>query len=270
MKRRFFQIGSLLISNSYFGSFFYNNIYQGWFKGVCIPFMNCYGCPLAMVSCPIGTLQHFVILKAIPFLLIGFLGTIGLVVGRMTCGWLCPFGFAQEMLYKIRTPKLHPGRVFSYTKYLSLIVLTILVAFFVGEPWFCKLCPAGTLEAGIPIVLWNPSGDIFTQGGPIVTRIGVLFSVKLLILFTLVLSAIFIHQPFCRYACPLGAIYSLFNRVSFFRMRLYAHRCGFFHEYQDICPMEVNAQQNPNDKDCIRCLECTKCRSLAFKPFWRR
>ncbi len=270
MKRRFFQIGSLLISNSYIGSVFYNKIYQGWFKGICIPFMNCYGCPLAMVSCPIGTLQHFVIIKAIPFLLIGFLGMIGLVVGRMTCGWLCPFGFAQEMLYKIRTPKLHPGRVFNYTKYLSLIVLTILVAFFVGEPWFCKLCPAGTLEAGIPLVLWNPSGDIFVQGGPIVSRVGLLFHVKLLILSTLTLAAIFIHQPFCRYACPLGAIYSLFNKVSFFRMRLYAHKCGFFHEYQDICPMEVNAQQNPNDKDCIRCLECTKCRSLAFKPFWRR
>jgi polyferredoxin len=153
---------------------------------------------------------------------------------------------------------------------LSLIVLTILVAFFVGEPWFCKLCPAGTLEAGIPLVLWNPSGDIFVQGGPIVSRVGLLFYVKLLILSTLALAAIFIHQPFCRYACPLGAIYSLFNKVSFFRMRLYAHKCGFFHEYQDICPMEVNAQQNPNDKDCIRCLECTKCKSLAFKPFWRR
>lgn len=270
MKRRLFQIGSLLISNSYFGSIFYSNIYQGWFKGVCIPFMNCYGCPLAVVSCPIGTLQHFVIIKAIPFFLIGFLGIVGLVVGRMTCGWLCPFGFAQEMLHKIKTPKLHLPGIFNYTKYLSLILLTILVAFLVGEPWFCKLCPVGTLEAGIPIILWNPGGDIFTQGGPIVSRVGMLFNVKLLILFSFVAAAIFIHQPFCRYACPLGAIYSVFNKVSFFRIKVYAEKCGFFHEYHQICPMEVNAQKSPNDKDCIRCLECTKCRSLAFKAFWKR
>ncbi len=270
MKRRLFQIGALLVSNSYVGSVFYSNIYQGWFKGVCIPFMNCYGCPLALVSCPIGTLQHYVIIGAIPFFLIGFLGIIGLVVGRMTCGWLCPFGFVQEMLHKIKTPKLHPNRIFNHTKYLSLIGLTILVAFFLGEPWFCKLCPVGTLEAGIPIVLWNPGGDIFNQAGSIVSRVGLLFYIKLLILFGFVSGAIFIHQPFCRYACPLGAIYSLFNKVSFFQIRLYHERCGFFHEYEEICPMEVNAQQRPNDKDCIRCLECTKCKSLAFKPFWRK
>jgi ferredoxin-type protein NapH len=270
MKRRLFQIGSLLLSNSYFASVFRSNIYQGWFKGVCIPFMNCYGCPLAMVSCPIGTLQHFVIIKAVPFLLIGFLGIIGLVVGRMTCGWLCPFGFTQEMLYKIKTPKLYPSKVFNYTKYLSLIGLTILVAFFVAEPWFCKLCPVGTLEAGIPIVSWNPSGDIFTQGGAMISRVGLLFDVKLFILFVLVSAAIFIHQPFCRYLCPLGAIYSIFNKVSFFQMKIYREKCGFFHEYRKICPMDLEVHQTPNDKDCIRCLECIKCRSVAFKPFWRR
>jgi len=219
MKRRFFQVGSLLISNSYLGSFFYSKIYQGWFKGTCIPFMNCYGCPLAIASCPIGTLQHFVIIKAIPFLLIG---------------------------------------------------LTLLVAFFVGEPWLCKLCPVGTLEAGIPIVLWNPGGDIFTQGGAVASRIGLLFDFKLLILFGFVAMAIFVHQPFCRFACPLGAIYSVFNKISFYRIKAYNEKCGFFHEYQETCPMEINAQQNPNDKDCIRCLECTKCKSLVFKPFWRR
>ena len=270
MKRRLFQIGAVLVSNSYFGSIFYGNIYQGWLKGVCIPFMNCYGCPLALVSCPIGTLQHFAIIGAVPFLLIGFLGTVGLVVGRMTCGWLCPFGFVQEMLHKIKTPKLHPPRILTYTKYVSLIGLTILVAFLVGEPWFCKLCPVGTLEAGIPIVSWNPSGDIFTQDGSIVSRVGLLFYIKILILLGFGSAAVFIHQPFCRYACPLGAIYSLFNKVSFFKIKLYRGKCGFFHEYEKTCPMEVNAQQNPNDKDCIRCLECTKCRSLAFKAFWRK
>ncbi len=270
MKRRLFQIGTLVVSNSYVGSVFFSNIYQGWFKGVCIPVMNCYGCPLAMVSCPIGTLQHFVIIKAFPLMLVGILGIIGLTVGRMTCGWLCPFGFFQEMLYKVNTRKFFPGKAWSYSKYLFLLGLTLLVAFWVGEPWFCKLCPVGTLEAGIPIVAWNPGGDIFTQGGSIISRVGALFYLKLSILFALVAAAVMVHQPFCRYACPLGAIWSLFNKLSLFRLKVNAGACTFFEDCHQGCPMDINVHQDANDGDCIRCLECTKwkCKMVKFEPVW--
>jgi len=269
-KRRLVQIGTLVVSNSYIGSFFYNNIYQGWFKGVCVPFMNCYGCPLAVMSCPIGTLQHFVIIKAVPFLLIGFVGVIGLVVGRMFCGWLCPFGFIQEMLYKIKIKKFYPRKAFSYSKYVILAGLTLVVAYWVGEPWFCKLCPVGTLEAGIPIILWNPSGDIFTYGGSIISRVGFLFYTKLLILGGIVFTAILIHQPFCRYICPMGAIWSVFNKFSLFRLWVRKDTCAFFYECHQGCPMEVQVHNSPNDLDCTRCLECTKwkCKSIKFKLAW--
>jgi ferredoxin-type protein NapH len=270
MKRRLFQIGTLVVSNSYIGAVFLNRIYQGPFKGVCVPVMNCYGCPLATVSCPIGTLQHFVIIKAFPFMLLGFLGLIGLVVGRMTCGWLCPFGFFQEMLYKIKTKKFYPKKAYSYSKYLVLVGLTLLVAFWLGEPWFCKLCPVGTLEAGIPFVLWNPTGDMFTEGGSIVSRVGLLFYIKLSILFALVAFAILVHQPFCRYMCPLGAIWSLFNRFSLFKLKVSHEVCAFFEDCHQGCPMDINVHVNANDGDCIRCLECTKwkCKTVKFGPAW--
>ncbi|MGB8656898.1 MAG: 4Fe-4S binding protein [Candidatus Zixiibacteriota bacterium] len=269
-KRRFFQIGTLVVSNSYVGSILYNNIYQGWFKGICVPVMNCYGCPLAVMSCPIGTLQHFVIIKAIPFMLIGFLGTIGLVVGRMTCGWLCPFGFFQEMLYKIKTRKLYPRKVFNYTKYVILIGLTLLVAYWVGEPWFCKLCPVGSLEASVPLSLWNPSGDIFTQGGSVVSRAGVLFFTKILILGAVVTAAIFVYQPFCRYACPLGAIWSMFNRFSLFQMKTCDDTCELGEECREECPMDIYVHKTPNAGDCTRCLECTKCENVRFQLAWSK
>lgn len=270
MKRRLFQIGTLVVSNSYVASLWYNNIYQGWFKGICVPVMNCYGCPLAIMSCPIGTLQHFVIIKAFPLMLIGFLGIIGLVVGRMTCGWLCPFGFFQEMLYKIKTKKFYPRRVFSYSKYVVLIGLTLLVAYWVGEPWFCKLCPVGSLEASVPISLWNPSGDIFTQDGSIISQLGGLFYVKIFILLVLGSFAVFVHQPFCRYACPLGAIWSVFNKLSLFKLKVNSDVCAFFEDCHQGCPMEINVHHDANDGDCIRCLECTKwtCKSVSFKPVW--
>ncbi len=270
MKRRLFQIGALVISNSYLGSVFFSRIYQGWFKGVCVPFMNCYGCPLAMVSCPIGTLQHFVIIKAFPLMLVGLLGIIGLTVGRMTCGWLCPFGFFQEMLYKIKTKKFFPDKAWSYSKYVVLVGLTLLVAFWVGEPWFCKLCPVGTLEAGIPMVAWNPGGDIFTEGGSIVSRVGTLFYFKILILLALIAAAILVRQPFCRYACPLGAIWSVFNKLSLFRLKVNGGACAFLEDCHQTCPTYVDVHRDANDGDCIRCLECTKwkCKTVKFKPVW--
>ena len=232
--------------------------------------MNCYGCPLAVMSCPIGTLQHFVIIKAIPFFLIGFIGVIGLTVGRMFCGWICPVGFFQEMLYKIKTKKYYPKKVFKYTKYVVLIGLTLLVAYWVGEPWFCKLCPVGSLEAGIPIVLWNPGGDLFTDGGSIVSRVGLLFYTKLFILGAVVAAAIFIHQPFCRYLCPMGAIWSVFNKFSLFELKVHTDACAFFDDCHQGCPMEINVHHSPNDGDCTRCLECTKwkCKSVRFKLTW--
>ncbi len=233
-----------------------------------MPVMNCYGCPLALVSCPIGTLQHFVIIKAFPLMLIGFLGIIGLVVGRMTCGWLCPFGFFQEMLYKIKTKKFYPKKVFTYSKYVILVGLTLLIAYWVGEPWFCKLCPVGSLEASVPISLWNPGGDIFTQGGSIVSRLGLLFYIKISLLFALVTAAIFVHQPFCRYVCPLGAIWSVFNRFSLFQMKVWGDTCELFDECRRGCPMDIEVHQNPNDGNCTRCLECTKCKNVRFKPIW--
>ena len=274
MKRRLFQIGSLLISNSYLVTFFNKTIYQGWFKGVCVPFMNCYGCPLAVASCPIGTLQHFVIIKAFPLLLVGFLGIIGMTIGRMTCGWLCPFGFFQEMLHKIKTPKLNPPKILKNLKYVSLVI-TIIIAFLLAEPWFCKLCPIGSLEASIPLVIWNPSGDFFAGDGSIITRLSLLCYTKMVILILLVAAAIFIAQPFCRYLCPLGATYSIFNRFSLWRMKSSPQDCadcgGCLKNLEKrICPTEVNVYQNPNDMDCIRCLNCTPCPTVEFKFSWKK
>ncbi len=274
MKRRLFQIGSLVFSNSYLATFFNHTIYQGWFKGVCIPFMNCYGCPLALASCPIGTMQHFAMIKAFPLLLVGFLGLIGMTVGRMTCGWLCPFGFFQEMLHKIRTKKLSPPGVLVNLKYASLAI-TIMVAVFLSEPWFCKLCPVGSLEASIPLIAWNPGGDFFAGEGSIVARLSSLFYIKMAILAVLVASAIFIAQPFCRYLCPLGATYSIFNRYSLWRMESSTENCedcgGCLKNLEErICPTDVNVYQSPNHADCIRCLNCTRCANVSFKCSWKK
>jgi len=231
--------------------------------------MNCYGCPLATVSCPIGTLQHFVIIKAVPFMLIGFLVVIGTTVGRMACGWVCPFGFFQEWLYKIKTKKFHPKKFWSYSKYFILVILTLVIAYFLAEPWFCKLCPVGTLEAGIPLIIWNPSSDVFSPENSIAARVGTLFYLKVLILVGIVGLAVIIKRAFCRFICPLGAIFSLFNRFSFFKLKVEKDGCLACKECEEKCPMDLNVYANTNDPDCIRCLKCTECQGVSWEFKWK-
>ena len=168
MRRRIVQTISALAANPYFPSLFKRQIYQGRLKGICVPILNCYSCPLAVGACPIGSLQHVLASLRSPFAsapyqsglyIIGSLGIVGSLIGRMSCGWLCPFGLLQELLYKIPTPKTSIPRFMSYGKYAFLAIMVVALPILIvdnsgyGQTWFCKwVCPAGTLEAGIPMV----------------------------------------------------------------------------------------------------------------------
>ena len=179
--RRWVQISSTVLANSYVGAFYTKNVNINALKGGCVPFLNCYACPSALFSCPIGALQHFMAIHTFPYYLMAFVSFIGLTVGRMACGWVCPFGLLQDLMHKIRSPKFRTPAYLRYVKYLALLVLVIILPYTTGELWFSKLCPAGTLTAGIPWALWNPenptTGRLVLPQGP-----GVIFYLALMIL----------------------------------------------------------------------------------------
>lgn len=244
--RRTAQIGSLVINNSYFLSFM---------KFCPTVGMNCYACPLAIGACPIGSLQHFMIIERIPFFLIGFFTMIGGVVGRAVCGWFCPIGWLQEIINKIPSPKLKINfKPLKYSKYIVLLVLVLIVPYLTKDPWFSKLCFIGTIEAGIPLALFDEEVRLM---------IGPFFFSKLGLAALLLTSFIFVKRGFCRFLCPLGAIYSLFNRFSFLHLRVDS-RCTKCNHCQDVCPVEINVYENPNSTECIRCLECTSCAHVSL------
>ncbi len=185
---------------------------------------------------------------------LGMLGLIGSLVGRMPCAWLCPFGLMQELIHKIPSMKVEIPRVLTYLKYMILALFVFLLPLLVvdefgyGVTWFCKyICPAGTLEAGIPMMVLQPSLRELT---------GVLYYNKLMILAVFLVLMIFIRRPFCRIACPLGAIYSFFNRASMFRMVHNADACVGCKKCYSDCPMGVKIFEGANQLDCIRCLKC--------------
>jgi polyferredoxin len=237
-------------------------LYEGPLKRFCVPGMNCYSCPGALGACPIGALQAALSERnrRFPFYVIGYLAAVGMAVGRFICGWLCLFGLLQELLYKIPTPKLRipekTDRVLRFLKYLVLAILVIGLPLLyrsdygAGEPFFCKfLCPVGTLEGGVPLVLLN---DVLRPA------LGWLFRWKMLILILCLVSCVFVYRPFCKYICPLGAFYSLFQRISIVRMKVDTGACIHCGACGNACAMNVDPSKTPNSTECIRCGECMK------------
>lgn len=217
--------------------------------GVCSPVFYCHGCPLASMACPIGVLVNFSTLRLIPFVTLGILGLVGTFGGRFVCGWLCPFGLIQDLLFKIRTKKISLWPKLYYTKYLILVGLVFAVPFFFpNKPYtFCHFCPSGTLEASIP---WQFLGESSQGGLPA-------FIIRVSILLAVLLFAVVASRSWCRVLCPLGAIFSFFNRFSIFRFRLEFQKCNDCGVCGKKCPVDINPVTEMNTAECVRCMDCT-------------
>lgn len=263
--RWFFVVGlGGILANGYYKVFSTKVVYDGPLKSGCVPFLNCHACPTAFFSCPIGMVQHYASVRKIPFLLTGFLGAVGTTVGRAACGWLCPFGWIQDVLFKIKTKKFRLPKIFLKLKYVSLVVLAILLPFFFDAHWFSRICPWGTLAAGIPWALWNPIDP--SLGEPVVSAgsVGWLFVLKLAVLVFFLILFVFIKRPFCRTTCPLGAIYSLFNRFSLMQIQTEG-QCKDCALCRNVCPVDIQISSDPASPECIRCLECTVCKHVRIR-----
>ena len=251
-----------LLTNSYLLGFIQGKIYKGKLKNLCVPGMNCYSCPGAIGACPIGALQAVIGSWNFKFAYYaaGFLVFVGALVGRFVCGWLCPFGLLQDLLYKIPFPKkwktFRGDKLLRKLKYVILLIFVILLPMFLvdilgqGAPYFCKLlCPVGTLEGGIPLVLLNKSMQ---------SALGWLYAWKNVLLAATIILSILIYRPFCKYICPLGAIYSVFNPISVFKYQIEEEKCTHCRVCARTCKMQVDPTKNPNHPECIRCGQCKK------------
>ena len=259
-KRRIIQLSTAIIYNCNLSGFFTGRIYKGKIKGVCTPGLNCYSCPGAVAACPLGSLQGAVAKSRyrFPFYVLGLLLLFGIVFGRGVCGFLCPFGLIQELIYKIPTPKIKKNMVtgkLSYLKYLILVLFVVLIPIIAAEPGFCKyICPAGTLEAGLPL--------FFLDKG-IRRALGLLFSWKVMVLVSVLLICILFFRGFCRFLCPLGAIYSFFNHMSFFGVEVEQGKCSGCGACKECCGMDIS---RVGDRECIQCMECIDvCPEQAIK-----
>ncbi|MBR2682740.1 MAG: 4Fe-4S binding protein [Atopobiaceae bacterium] len=271
--RNWFQAAWFAITNGYVRGYTSGKIFTGPTKVLCVPGLNCYSCPGALASCPIGSLQA--VLNSggfkISLYVFGFLSMFGVLFGRLVCAWMCPFGLFQDLLYKIKIgPKKKnlPGH--KYLRWLRFVVLAVMVialpalvisAGGSGQPWFCEwICPSGTLFGGIPLVALNEQFRAI---------IGFRFAWKMAILVLCTIGAIVYYRPFCKYLCPLGAIYGVFNPISTYRLEVDVNKCIKCKACQRACGMDIATFETPNSMDCIRCGDCmAACPTGAISSTW--
>ena len=257
LKRKLVQLYAALLYNCYARGFIKGDIYTGKAKIACVPGLNCYSCPGAIGACPLGALQNAIASsdKRMPSYVLGIILLYGLLLGRTICGWLCPMGLLQELCHLLPTPKLKKSnvtRALSYFKYALLFVLVIIIPRMYSYqslplPAFCKyICPAGTLEGALGLLAHPANADKFSM-------LGLLFTRKYIILVTILASCVFIYRAFCRFLCPLGAIYSLFSRVAVIGVKVDAPSCTKCGRCVSHCKMDV---KRVGDHECIHCASC--------------
>ncbi len=267
-RRKIIQLYCAVLFNVNLKGFVSGRIYRGSSKQICAPGINCYSCPGAVGACPLGSLQgSFSADRSTMYYVFGTLFLYGLLFGRMICGWLCPFGLIQELLYKIKTPKLKKSpvtRALSWLKYIILVFFVFIVPITyairdIPLPAFCKyICPAGTIEGGLVLLSNKVNDSYFGLLGPI-------FTWKFLLMVSMVLGCVFVFRLFCRFLCPLGALYGLFNKFSFFGVKLEDSKCVHCNLCVSHCKMDI---RKVGDMECISCGECVSVcptQAISFK-----
>lgn len=251
-KRRLIQLYAALLFNANIKGFFSGKMYRGKLKNLCAPGINCYSCPGASAACPLGALQNSLAESSAraPYYVFGIILLYGLLFGRWICGYLCPFGLIQDLLHKIKTPKVKKSRVtraLSYLKYVILAVFVLILPLIYLSPTFCKyICPAGVVEGAFGLLSHPDNEGLFGSLGP-------LFTWKFAVMVAIIVGAVFIYRIFCRFLCPLGALYGLFNKIALVGIKLDRGSCISCGRCLSTCKVDI---RHVGDQECINCGEC--------------
>lgn len=227
MKRRLSLIVSALALHSSWGP---------EFKWLCNPVLSCHSCALAWFACPIGVFVHYSGYHLFPWLALGMVLLVGVLVGRLLCGWVCPFGFVQDLLFKIRSRKFELPAWTSNLKYLVLALMVFLFPFLWGEQtWgsFCRICPAAALQVSLPSLLKEGLGGMSWAT-----------ALRFSVLAAVIGLAIVSSRSFCKVLCPIGALLAPLNFICFWTV-------------------------TPPRQECLSCLKCDKACGTGVKPSLR-
>ena len=186
----------------------------------CVPGLNCRYCPASVAGCPLNFMQRLFAegMENLPIRMLCWLLLLALAFGRLICGWLCPFGLAQDLLDKIPAPKIQKNewtRRLSYLKYILFAVFIVAVpfGFYLGGKRALAFC-----QYVCPNMPFSNFFMTLATGGAI--RPYMIYNYRFLILAAVILLSVFMFRPFCRFICPLGAFYGLFNKAALLSVKV--------------------------------------------------
>ncbi len=172
--------------------------------------------------------------------------TLALLLGPVFCGWVCPMGTIQEFVGKLgrrifkRYNRFIPQKVDRYLRYLRYVVLA----------WVIYMTAS---SATLVFAAYDPYFALFNLWSSEVSISGIIILAVVLVL------SLFVERPFCKYACPYGAVLGIFNLVRIFKIKRNADTCINCKACDKACPMniEVSTSGTVRDHQCISCLKCT-------------
>ncbi|MFW5782734.1 MAG: 4Fe-4S binding protein [Candidatus Muiribacteriaceae bacterium] len=248
--RRLIQFVMFFIINPVLPNYFKGTIYQGPLKSFCVPALNCWSCPAATYSCPIGAIQNSVsyFKYHISLYTISILGLTVFFTGRLFCSFACPFGLLQDLIHKIPSKKTKIFKPkWKYSKFVILVIFVFILPFLTKDPWFSKICPAGFYLASLPLIAGDRS---------ILDNISYFFYIKLFLSSVFFVAAVRISRPFCQYVCPVGAIFELMRPWSLLKIKVNNDTCISCDLCMKTCPMDIPIYKTT--RDCIQCGNCVK------------
>jgi len=193
----------------------------------------------------VGTFVQKIHESAFVLMAIGFV--LAILFGPVFCGWVCPLGTIQEWvakwgkkLFRRRYNHFVPARVDNILRYARYLVLAwvVYVTATSGTLIFADYDPY--------FALFNFWSSEVAVGGLIILAL------------TLVLS-LFVERPWCKYACPYGAVLGITNLFRIFKIKRAESTCKADGACSIMCPMNipVDTVKTVRDHQCISCLECT-------------
>jgi len=257
-KRLISQVFFLFFTNL---GFKIENVFPGIKTGFCYPLFLCHACPAATSACPLRAIEigvfkgnwnwRFILW---PILIVSF---VGVVTGRAICGWACPIGLLQRVTGKVpqKLKKKYPvlkkiGQLriepfFRYIKYILFLGLVVIIPIYIGF-MFTDVCPIGFLVGTIPISVLDPGGFTPNEFYYIALTIFVLFIILIFI----------IERGWCRYFCPIGAMFAPFNKISIYYINVNKDECVHCNACSLVCPMAIDIPNMNRDPECILCGKC--------------
>jgi ferredoxin-type protein NapH len=243
-------------------------------------------------------LQFMLYNVVFPWLAIASFLIVGILLGKSFCGWVCPFGFIQDLIGFIKrkkkeiSPRTHESMI--YLKYAVLcITLFVSVTFstsklmgvssgyesalgiFVKAP-FTTLSPSETLFATLPKMILdfrNATLEVsFLDALSGIPNLPMIFWFQLAIMIVVLVFSAYVARGWCKYFCPHGAILAIMNMFSFLGLRRDLVKCakGECRLCVEACPMNIRILDLPwekfSDPECIYCMKCADaCPSNAIK-----